>query len=170
MSRSLFAGCLLASPLGPGSAWAEPSGELRARLEGALAELALPGARIHVAVRGGEVLLYGRVKLLDHALRAERAAWKTEDVADVENEIRALPSALVSDAEIDAEIRNVLRSDARFRTSVVQLEVRAGAVVLRGRIQNPSDVLALKHRVAAIGGVLSVEIEAMMVARSGAAT
>jgi len=154
--------------LGPGLARAEAGdAALQARVEQSIRALAAPGAAIRVAAAGGDVLLFGTVLLLEHALRAEQAAWRTEGVRDVDNEIRVIPRLRGTDAAIEREIRGVLSSDARFGGSQVQIEVAAGEVVLRGLIPDPAAVLALRHRVAAIEGVVSIEIEPLLVAQIG---
>lgn len=169
MNLRLLAGCLaLVASLGPGPTRAEDSdAELRARLEQVLGRISAPGGDIRVAVSGGDVLLYGTVRLLEHALRAEQAVWKTEGVHDVDNELRIAPLARGSDAAIEREIRAILASEARFLGVQMQIEVDSGDVVLRGRIPHPSDVLALKHRVARIEGVISIEIEPLLIAAQG---
>jgi osmotically-inducible protein OsmY len=146
----------------------EPPGddELRMRIEARLVELqGSADADIDVAVRDGQVLLRGRVHLLEESLRAEQTAWTTPGVLDVENEIRVVPRVSPMDAEIERQVREVIKSDARFADTNLRLEVTAGFVRFRGLFQDPADVLAFKHRVAAIPGVLAVEIEAVLVAR-----
>lgn len=169
MTAGLRAVCLVViACLGPGVARAEPSdGELRARIEERLGRLAAPGGDIRVAVERGDVVLYGTVRLLEHSLRAEQAVWQTPGVRDVDNELHVAPLARGTDAAIEREIRAVLASDARFLGVQIQIEVESGEVLLRGRIPHPGDVLALKHRVAAIDGVVSIEIEPLLIAGFG---
>ena len=138
---------------------------LRARIEAQLA--ALPdrdGAEIRIAVREGQVLLLGRVALLEQSLRAEQAVWKTPGVVDVDNELRVLAFDGPKDAEIARRVRTIIKGDARFLDTNLEVEVSEGLVRLRGFFQDPADVLALKHRVASIPGVLDVEIDALLVA------
>jgi len=61
----------------------------------------------------------------------------------------------------------IIKSDGRFVDTNLELEVTAGLVRLRGMFQDPTDVLALKHRIASIPGVLDVEIDALLVAHHG---
>ncbi len=162
----LILALLLATP-GHGSEHPEAAedAELRTRIEAQLA--ALPdrqGAEIRVAVRDGQVLLHGRVRLLEHSLRAERVTWKTAGVVDVENEVRVVSNGIGGDAAIERQVRTIIKSDGRFVDTNLEIEVTAGFVRLRGMFQDPSDVLALKHRIASISGVLDVEIDALLVA------
>jgi osmotically-inducible protein OsmY len=141
---------------------------LRARLEARLEGLAdRDGAEIRVAVRDGRVLLRGRVRLLEQSLRAEQTAWKTVGVEDVENELRVVPVGGAGDAAIERRIRTIIKGDERFVDTSLELEVRTGRVRLRGMFNDPVDVLAMKHRIASIPGVLDVEIDAVLVARRG---
>jgi osmotically-inducible protein OsmY len=168
--RPVFAGCLVVLVcFGAVSARAESSdAEVRARIEQRLGQLSAPGSRINVAVAEGNVVLYGTVRVLEHALRAEQAVWQTEGVSDVDNELRVVPLAGGGDAAIEREVRSVL-ADERFAGVEIRIEVEAGHVRLRGRILDPVDVLALKHRIAAIEGVVSVELDALLVAAWGSA-
>lgn len=145
-------------------------GDLQTRIERRIS--ALPnqeGATVRVFVRDGEVLLQGSVRLLEQSLRIEQDVWKTPGVRDVDNELRVAPLPLGGDAEIERQIRLVLKGDSRFLDASLELQVEAGLVRLRGRFRDPSDVLAVKHRIAAIPGVLDIQIDALLVARSGAA-
>jgi len=143
--------------------------ELRTRIEAQLA--ALPdreGAEIRVAVTDGQVVLQGRVHLLEQSLRAEQTVWKTPGVLDVDNELRVIPHGVGGDAAIERQVRTIIKGDGRFVDTNLEVEVMAGIVRLRGLFQDPADVLALKHRIASIAGVLDVEIDALLVARRGA--
>lgn len=122
-------------------------------------------SRVDVTSRDGAVLLRGVVRLYEHLLQAERIAWTTDGVRDVENELRVIPALAVSDDAIEQGVRKILKGDPQFADAAVRVRVEAGFVVLKGLFQDPTGVLALKHRVAALDGVLHVEIEAMLVAR-----
>jgi osmotically-inducible protein OsmY len=157
---------LLALAAPAGAAESEEDAALRARIEARLAALeGDAGADVRVAVRDGQVLLQGRVHLLEHSLRAAQAAWTTEGVRDVDNELRVVPVEPGSDAFIERRIRLLLKGDGRFTDTSLELSVTAGFVALRGMFQDPADVLALKHRIASIPGVLDVRIDAVLVAR-----
>ena len=167
----------LAAALGLACAWALAAASagaespadaaLRERLETRLAALADPDdVDLRVAVREGQVILQGRVRLLEQSLQAERLAWKTDGVIDVDNEIRVVPANLGGDAAIERRVRLLIKDDGRFLDTNLELEVSAGLVRLRGLFQDPTDVLALKHRIASIPGVLDVKIDALLVARA----
>jgi hypothetical protein len=102
--------------------------------------------------------------LLEQSLRAEQVAWKTSGVLDVDNELRVAARGVGGDAEIEQRVRMIIKGDERFIDTSLQLEVKAGFVTLRGLFEDPGDVLALKHRIASIPGVLDVKIEAVLVA------
>ena len=168
VSGLLVVVCLAATSHGAEHLEAPEEAELRARIEAQLA--ALPdrrGAEIRVAVRNGQVILQGRVRLLEQSLRAEQTAWRTSGVLDVDNELRVVSSGVVGDAAIERQVRMIIKGDGRFIDTNLELEVTAGVVRLRGLFQDPADVLALKHRIASIPGVLGVEIDAVLVALQG---
>ncbi len=153
----------------PAPAAAEESKEdtaLRTRIESRLS--ALPereGAEIEVQVKDGQVLLRGRVRLLEQSLRAEQTTWTTPGVRDVENELRVMRLLEALDEALEREVRRVVQEDARFELAALDVTVRGGLVSIRGVFRDPGDVLALKHRIASIPGVLEVEIDALPVAR-----
>ncbi len=128
------------------------------------AEVEAPTGSIRVAEQDGRVVLLGEVMLLEHALQAERIAWTTPGVADVDNELRVVPLTAGTDASIEADVRTIIKAEGRFVDTSLQVVVQAGVVKLRGLFQNPADVLALKHRVASVPGVVDVRIEALLVA------
>lgn len=121
-------------------------------------------SRVTVSARDGAVLLTGVVRIYEHVLQAERVAWTTEGVLDVENELRVIPLLPVEDAAIERRVREILKTDPRFADVSVRVDVKAGFVKLAGLFEDPGEVLSLKHRVASVEGVLHVEIEAMLVA------
>ena len=165
LAGALCLSCFALPGLASGAPEAPEDAELRARIEAKLAEIpGREGAEVRVVVRGGQVLLQGRVRLLEQSLRAEQVAWKTAGVLDVDNELRVAPRAVGGDAEIEQRVRMIIKGNERFIDTSLQLEVNAGLVRLRGLFQDPGDVLALKHRIASIPGVLGVEIDAVLVA------
>jgi osmotically-inducible protein OsmY len=165
---ALFVWCLAIPGFASGGPEAPEDVELRARIEAKLAELPeREGAEIRVMVREGQVLLQGRVRLLEQSLRAEQAAWKTSGVLDLENELRVVSPGVGGDAAIEQRVRMIIKGDERFTDTNLRLDVTAGQVRLRGLFHNPADVLALKHRIASVPGVLGVEIDAVLVAGRG---
>jgi hypothetical protein len=63
------------------------------------------------------------------------------------------------DAAIEQRVRKIIEADERFVDTNLRLEVTAGQVRLRGLFQDQADVLALKHRIASVPGILDVEID-----------
>ena len=157
---------LLCASAAPAGSVAESPADaaLRALLEERIATLDGEGVEVRVSVRTGQVVLQGRVRLFEHSLRAEQLAWKTPGVEDVDNEIRVVPWESDGDAAIERRIRLLIKGEDRFSDTNLQLSVTSGFVKLRGMFQDPADVLALKHRIASIPGVLGVEIDAILVA------
>ena len=155
---------IAAPAAGQGAVETEEDLDLRARIQLELSTFDREGADIGVAVRAGSVVLHGRVRLLEQSLRAEQAVWKTDGVTDVENELRVAPFAAAADDAIELRIRTIIEGGDRFLDNDLELDVVAGVVRLRGLFRDPSDVLALKHRIAAIPGVLDIEIDAVLVA------
>lgn len=161
----LFTACLASSSQGAEKNGSSEDAEIRARIEARLADLPdREGAEIRVAVREGAVLLQGKVRLLEQSLRAEQTTWKTPGVLDVDNELRVLALAPGGDDAIERQVRLIIKAGGAFLDTSLAVEVAAGVVRLRGVFQDPGDVLALKHRIASIPGVLEVEIDALMVA------
>ncbi len=138
---------------------------VRAAIEARLEALDdLGGAEIRVRVQDGRVLLQGRVQLLDQSLQAERAAWTTPGVVDLDNELRVVVSGLERDSTIERQVRMVLEADGRLLGTDPEVQVASGVVRLRATFQNPADVLTLKHRIARIAGVVDVQIDAVLLA------
>jgi osmotically-inducible protein OsmY len=114
----------------------------------------LQGARIEVHVEGWVVFLTGEVRLYEQKLVAERIAWTTPGVFEVDNEIRVVPKASVSDAAIEWKTREIVNADERFRAAGVMVRVDNGEVLLSGSFLDFRDPSRLRHKVAAIEGSL----------------
>jgi osmotically-inducible protein OsmY len=124
----------------------------------------LPADSVKVAVRSGTVLITGRVPLLEHSLRVEQNTWRVKGVVDIENELRVAPRLAVSDAEITRRISSLVESDPRFLAAKTKTQVQDGEVTLSGYFLDPRDILDLKHQIAALDGVLSILIDADLLA------
>ena len=98
---------------------------------------ALQDTRINVHVQERLVVLAGQVRLYEQKLVSDRIAWTTPGVFEVDNEIRVVPKLPLSD----------------------------GAIVT-GRCLGYRDPSVLKHKVAEIEGVVTIEIGAAFLARS----
>ena len=94
----------------------------------------------------------------------EKIAWKTEGVAEVENEIQIVPKSPQTDAAIERRIKEILQTYKQFQGFIVSISVEAGAVDVRIRLNHPADVIFLKKRIAEIEGVISIDIQAKFIA------
>jgi osmotically-inducible protein OsmY len=103
----------------------------------------------------------------------QRGAFRARDAAVHRLLPQRQPTAVTArgsggDESIERIVRIYVQASTRFVVENLELEVCNGQVRLSGSFENPSDVLALKHDIAAIDGVLDVEIEALLLAgRSG---
>ena len=119
----------------------------------------LEGTQVTVAVKGGEVVLSGTVRLYSQKMRYEQIVWRTAGVIDVDNEIRVHPHRVITDRDMKSRLLDIKLKYQRFQTSVIHVSVTNGHVTIRGTFHDASDVLFLKHRVAETEGVTRIEIE-----------
>ena len=124
----------------------------------------LRGTKVDLAVEDGYVVLYGTVSLYIQKMLYEQIAWKTEGVVEVDNEIRVVPGLAQSDADIERKTVEVVQTYRRFQGVNIIVSVKAGTVHIRITLDHPSDVLFLKHKVAEIDGVVSINIQAKFIA------
>jgi osmotically-inducible protein OsmY len=120
----------------------------------------LRGTRIDLAVKDGNVVLFGEVGLYIQKLLYEKIAWKNQGVIEVDNEIRVVPRLPQTDAAVERKIMEVIQTHGRFKGAKVAVTVETGDVYIRINLDHPSDILFLKHRVAEIEGVISIAIQA----------
>lgn len=138
---------------------------IQREIEAQIAESAtLRSARIEVHVDQGLVVLAGEVRLYEQKLVSERIAWTTPSVFEVDNEIQVAPKLALSDAAIERKIGEILKADERFHTAGIVVKVNNGEVLLSGSFFGFRDPSILKHKVAKIEGVLSIEIRAQFLA------
>ena len=134
---------------------------IKQRIEDETADtLSLRETKVDLAVEDGYVVLYGTVGLYSQKMLYELIAWKTEGVVEVDNEIRVVPSLAQSDAVIKRKIMELTQTHRRFQDVNVIVTVINGAVNIHATIEHPRDVLSLKHKVAEIDGVISINIRA----------
>ena len=119
----------------------------------------LHATEISVAVQERSVVLSGSVRLYLHRLLYEKIAWQTIGVVEVDNEIRVVPQASLSDAAIERMIWEIVKLHEQFHNSDFKLTVKNGVVSLDGTFGHPLDVIFLRNRVAAIEGVIAIEIK-----------
>ena len=124
---------------------------------------ALEGTQVRVYVEDGMVVLSGTVRLYEQKMRYEKIAWQTRGVAEVENEIRVIPKFPLDDIAIERKIGEIFKIYPWLHGVQLTVIVKDGAVVLQGIFEHPRNVLFLKHKVAEIEGVISVEIKASFI-------
>ena len=120
----------------------------------------LKRADVELEVEDGYVVLYGTVGLYIQKMLYEQIAWKTKGVVEVDNEIRVVPRLPKTDIAVKRKILERVHADDRFKGVHVIVTVIKGAVHIRVTLEHPRDVLFLKHRVAEIEGVISIDIQA----------
>ena len=138
---------------------------LRTRIEEqARSDRSLARAEVVVRVQRRDVLLSGTVRLYLQKMTYERIAWHTQGVMGVENEIQVVPALPATDEEIRQTITHLLVEEKRFHGMEIKARVNDGRVSLNGTFHGLGEVLLLKRRVAAIEGVLDIEIDAKVLA------
>jgi len=125
---------------------------IKQRIEGEAADtFRLRETKVDLAVEDGYVVLYGTVGLYIQKMLYEQIAWKTKGV---------LPQ---SDTVIERKIMELVHTHRRFQGVNVIVTVIKGTVHIRTTLDHPQDVLFLKHRIAEIKGVISINIQAKFV-------
>ncbi len=167
-SMNRLAGLVLLLPLAlfqatPGLAQSDDL--IKQEIEGKIAESPmLRGTRIKVHVERQLVVLVGQVTLYEQKLVADRIAWTTRGVHEMDNEIQVVPIAPLSDTAIERKITEMVKVDERFSMARVSIRVNNGKVLLVGSFLGFSDPSILKHKVAKIEGVVGIEIRAKFLA------
>jgi len=116
--------------------------------------------KVDLAVEDGYVVLYGTVSLYIQKMLYEQIAWKTKGVFEVDNEISVVPGLPQTDTAIERKIMELVQTHHRFQGVNFIIVVIKGAVYIRTTLDHPRDVLFLKHNVAEIKGVISINIQA----------
>jgi osmotically-inducible protein OsmY len=119
----------------------------------------LRGVQVRVLVEDGNVILIGVVRLYIQKMQIEKIAWQTAGVVEVDNEAHVVPQAPLSDVEIKQKILEITTDHDRFHGAQIKVEVKEGSVSLDGTFQHLRDVIFLKHRIAEIEGVISVQFD-----------
>ena len=122
--------------------------------------LRLRETRVDLVVEDGYIVLFGEVGLYIQKMLYEKIAWKNQGVIEVDNEIRVVPKLPQADAAVERRIMEVIQTHNRFKGAKVAVTVEKGEVYIRINLDHPSDILFLKHRVAEIEGVTSIDIQA----------
>ena len=92
----------------------------------------LEGTEVHIAVRGGQVVLSGTVYLYSQKLLYEHIVGRTPGVVEMHNAIRVVPRLPVEDTEIAGHIHTLITDHQRFRNTEITVDVTEGAVSLSG--------------------------------------
>ena len=149
------------------SALARSDDLIQREIEAQIAESTiLHGTGIEIHVDHRLVILTGEVRLFEQKLIADRIAWTTLGVFEVDNEIRVVPKLPLSDVAIERKISEIVKADERFRVAGVGVRVNNGNVFLKGSFLGFRDPSILKHKVAKIEGVVDIKISAAFLARS----
>jgi len=157
---SVIVAALLFFILTPPQVSADTDGTIKQAIEEAAAKSPeLRDAEVSVAVEKGRVILFGSVRLLLHKLTYAQIAWQTEGVVVVDNEIRVVPQASLSDAAIERKVWDIVELHEQFHASEFKVMVERGDVFLVATFDSPLDVILLRKSVAAIEGVITIEIE-----------
>ncbi|MEA2078393.1 MAG: BON domain-containing protein [Pseudomonadota bacterium] len=125
----------------------------------------LRGTRIEVQVEQRLVVLTGQVRLYEQKLVSDRIAWTTLGVFEVDNEIRVVPKLPLANAAIEQKVREIIKTHQRFHGAGVVVAVDNGVVFIQGSFSGIGDPAFLKHQVAAIEGVVDINIHATFLAR-----
>jgi len=141
--------------------WALSDELIKQNIENDAADtLRLRATKVDIVVEDGNVVLFGEVGLYIQKMLYEKIAWKNQGVIEVDNEIRVVPRLPQTDAAVERRIMQAIQTHQRFKGAKVAVTVETGNVFIRINLDHPSDIIFLKHRVAEIEGVVSIEIQA----------
>ena len=124
----------------------------------------LRATKVKIAVENGNVVLYGTVDRYIQKMLYEKITWKTEGVVEVDNEIRVIPKFPQTDEAIERKVKEIVQTYRQFQGVKISVAVKTGAVDVIITLNNPSDVLFLKNKIAEIDGVISIDIMAKFIA------
>lgn len=120
----------------------------------------LQNTQINIYVEKRLVVLTGSVRLLVQKLLSDRLAWTTLGVFEVDNELRVSPKIALSDKAIEVKIRDIIKSYRRFDNTDMAIVVKQGVVSIESGFTGIADPVFLKHKLAAIEGVIDVKVHA----------
>ncbi len=118
---------------------------------------------IKVLVDQRLVVLSGRVRLYEQKLIADRIAWTTVGVFEVDNELQVVPKIPLADTGIEKKIKMLIKSDQQFIVSGITVQVINGEVILSGIFADFRAPSRLKHKVAEIEGVVNIKMHVSFV-------
>ena len=119
----------------------------------------LQRTKARIAVEGRRVVLFGSVRLYLHKMLYELIAWKTVGVVEVDNEIHIVPQIPLSDTEIERKIWEIVKQHEQLHAAAFKVRIGSGTVFIDGTFSHPQDVIFFKKKVAAIEGVIAIDID-----------
>jgi osmotically-inducible protein OsmY len=135
----------------PGDARIE--GNIRALLE---TNPAIDARNIRVSSLNNVVTLTGSVATDWQKGRAGYIAVNVEGVLELRNELRVVPRGARADVDIEKDIEDSLARNAFIRLGHVRVEVRSGAVVLSGTVDDYQEYRTAERIASHTNGVVGV--------------
>lgn len=120
----------------------------------------LKNSTINVQVKDRLVVLMGDVRLYEEKLVASRIAWSTSGVFEIDNEIRVIPRLPLADKVIEREVRKIIKKYPVLNGLNAVVKVKKGVVSISGSFTQINGPTFLRHKVAVIEGVISIDIQA----------
>jgi len=114
----------------------------------------VPAGKVRVTVAAGCITLEGQVDRSQQREAAEQAVLPLIGVKHIENRITIRP--MWTSQELQPEIVLALQRHRELHTRRVRVDVRAGVVVLRGRVPSLAERSAIERAAWAIPGVTGV--------------
>jgi osmotically-inducible protein OsmY len=87
----------------------------------------------------------------------KKQTYAQDRAAGVAHELGSTPSPPQNDRELVDRVRSTVLGNDRFKPYTINVDAAEGTVVLRGQLDRPEDIRALKDAVAAVPGVERVE-------------
>ena len=87
----------------------------------------------------------------------KKQTYIRDRAAGMRHELGSTPAPPESDRELVDRVRSNVLGDERFSSYTINVDAVDGKVVLRGQLDQPEDIRALKDAVASVPGVREVE-------------
>ena len=115
--------------------------------------------RITVTVHNGNVTIEGNVESYFQKWSAESMLCHVKGVKGIVNRIAitSQPDLRVMEADVEKTIEQALEEVGRLEATKIEVEVKEGKVILRGRVHSQQESDAVEEAVEARPGVFSVE-------------
>lgn len=120
---------------------------------------------IHVTPKAsnGVVMLVGAVDSWVEYEAAERAAMRVRGVRAVQNDLIVNPKTSRSDAEIERDVKDRLRWDELIGSSLIDVAVKDGTVVLKGFVGSAAERARAYRLAGLVTGVKNVAFDELFV-------